>query len=182
MSAQTLLRPRNEERARDAGAARKPAKTASGHGPTWTNERIDQLKRLLEAGLTCSQIAAEVGVSRNAVIGKITRLGLSRRKEAPARAEKPKLVASRTRALTRIFARRGRLIELAALAAHEAPAIAILDGRGCSLFELAPGKCRWPINDPGAANFCFCGSAQLEGLPYCLGHARLAYRSGAGSA
>src|SRR5260370_41191073 len=46
--------------------------------PTWTDERIERLKRHFEAGLTCRQIAADIGVSRNAVIGKLSRLNLTR--------------------------------------------------------------------------------------------------------
>ena len=60
---------------------------------SWTDERIDQLKQMWEAGLTASQIAeALTGVSRNAVIGKAHRLGLQSRPspvkpgEAPAAA------------------------------------------------------------------------------------------------
>src|SRR3954466_8081501 len=46
--------------------------------PTWTDERIELLKQHFEAGLSCREIAAQIGVSRNAVIGKLTRLGLTR--------------------------------------------------------------------------------------------------------
>src|SRR4051794_22665470 len=46
--------------------------------PTWTTERVELLKQHYEAGLTCREIAAQIGVSRNAVIGKLTRLGLTR--------------------------------------------------------------------------------------------------------
>ncbi len=47
---------------------------------SWTDERIDQLKRMWERGMTASQIAEELGgVSRNAVIGKAHRLGLQAR-------------------------------------------------------------------------------------------------------
>jgi len=46
----------------------------------WTDERIDQLKQMWQAGMTASQIAeALTGVSRNAVIGKAHRLGLESR-------------------------------------------------------------------------------------------------------
>ena len=59
---------------------------------TWTAERIEQLRNFVVSGLTCSQIAAEIGVTRNAVIGKIHRLGLSpaRPAGAPARSSPPR--------------------------------------------------------------------------------------------
>jgi GcrA cell cycle regulator len=46
------------------------------------------------------------------------------------------------------------------------------------LLELSEERCRWPISTPGAEDFCFCGNTPLEGLPYCAGHTRLAYRPG----
>ncbi len=46
----------------------------------WTDERIETLRKMWEAGQTASQIAEELGgVSRNAVIGKAHRLGLQSR-------------------------------------------------------------------------------------------------------
>src|SRR6202140_399444 len=59
---------------------------------TWTAERIEQLRHCVGSGLTCSQIAPEIGVPRNAVIGKIHRLGLSpaRPAGAPARSCPPR--------------------------------------------------------------------------------------------
>jgi GcrA cell cycle regulator len=54
----------------------------------------------------------------------------------------------------------------------------IPNGHCCSLLELSEQRCRWPISTPGAADFCFCGNTPLEGLPYCAGHTRLAYRPG----
>ena len=54
---------------------------------TWTDDRVEQLKKLWEAGLSASQIAAELGnVTRNAVIGKVHRLGLSGRAKSPSSA------------------------------------------------------------------------------------------------
>jgi len=52
--------------------------------PTWTTDRVELLKSHFEAGLTCREIAASIGVSRNAVIGKLARLELTR---GPARAK-----------------------------------------------------------------------------------------------
>src|SRR3712207_8442278 len=64
-------------------------------GATWTDERVELLKKLWTDGLSASQIAAELGnVTRNAVIGKVHRLGLSGRAKdkaasAPQRPRKP---------------------------------------------------------------------------------------------
>jgi hypothetical protein len=33
-----------------------------------------------------------------------------------------------------------------------------------------------PENQPGAVDFWFCGNKPVEGLPYCEGHARIAYQ------
>jgi GcrA cell cycle regulator len=54
---------------------------------SWTDDRVEQLKKLWEAGLSASQIAAELGnITRNAVIGKVHRLGLSGRAKSPSSA------------------------------------------------------------------------------------------------
>jgi GcrA cell cycle regulator len=54
---------------------------------TWTPERVDLLKTLWDKGLSASQVAKQLGgVTRNAVIGKINRMGLSGR----AKPSKPK--------------------------------------------------------------------------------------------
>src|ERR1700733_15029070 len=70
-----------------------PGRPAQGEGKsamtvlTWSDERVEQLKKLWESGLSASQIAAELGnVTRNAVIGKVHRLGLSGRAKSPSSA------------------------------------------------------------------------------------------------
>jgi len=54
---------------------------------TWTDERVETLKKLWADGLSASQIAAELGgITRNAVIGKVHRLGLAGRAKSPSSA------------------------------------------------------------------------------------------------
>ncbi len=70
---------------------------------SWTDERVETLKKLWSDGLSCSQIAQELGsVSRNAVIGKVHRLGLSGRAKTPSsvapRQRKPRTGHQSTRA------------------------------------------------------------------------------------
>ena len=141
---------------------------------TWTPERVDLLRRYINDGMTCAQVAREIGVSRNAVIGKTNRLGLSRGRRAAA----PRPERSRAALTPRLGAvtQRGILRAIYAEAPPEAGDAPISSAARCSLLELAQGKCRWPISNPGAADFCFCGNGAVVGLPYCADHARMAYR------
>jgi GcrA cell cycle regulator len=142
--------------------------------PTWTTERIELLKSHFEAGLSCREIAGEIGVSRNAVIGKLSRLNLTREKKLVVRrdgAKKP-----RSKSLPRLHYRLLRkLFTEVPPAESNQP---IHSEQRCSLLELSEERCRWPINTPGEKDFCFCGNRPLEGLPYCAGHTRLAYQAG----
>jgi GcrA cell cycle regulator len=148
---------------------------------TWTAERVDQLRNYVGAGLTCSQIAAEIGVTRNAVIGKIHRLGLSPGRPAaaparscPQRARRPRLPSQWE--LLRLISAEARF----AADGAAADALPIESTQRCSLLELAQDKCRWPVGDhvggSGAADFAFCGNDAIRGFSYCAGHARMAYR------
>jgi GcrA cell cycle regulator len=144
---------------------------------TWTAERIEQLRNCVVTGLTCSEIAAEIGVSRNAVIGKIHRLGLSSGRPAGARAQSCPPRARRPRAPTQ-----NRLLRLAFAQTAEGTEPIVFDKsvdstHPCSLAELAERKCRWPLGDPVRSDFAFCGNEAITGFTYCVGHARMAYRS-----
>jgi len=146
---------------------------------TWTDERLELLKSGFAAGLSCREIAATIGVSRNAVIGKISRLNLKRDKDRMVRTGRPERSGeARPRGTPRL-----RQILLKAYPAEQEPAVAdapIHNGHTCSLLELGNDTCRWPISTPGADDFCFCGNPPIDGLPYCAGHSRLAYRVAAG--
>jgi len=138
--------------------------------PTWTAERVELLKIHFAAGLSCREIADDIGVSRNAVIGKLSRLNLTREKAGDAR--RPARTDAANRPRPRSVPRlQYRLLQAAA----NEP---IHNAHRCSLLDLSEERCRWPISTPGAADFCFCGNPPIKGLPYCAGHTRLAYRPG----
>ena len=148
---------------------------------TWTEERLELLKTHFAAGLTCREIAGEIGVSRNAVIGKLSRLNLTRDgSDEPRRAaRKEGSNRPRPKSATGPVSRLRQRIQLAFCERQPtADGPPILSEHSCSLLELSEQSCRWPISTPGAADFCFCGNTPLEGLPYCAGHTRLAYRPG----
>lgn len=142
--------------------------------PTWTTDRVELLKSHFEAGLTCREIAASIGVSRNAVIGKLSRLQLTR---GPGSAEpRPKRTAKErcSKSVPRL-----QYQMLRAVYEDQQPIeVPIESQHRCSLFELSNERCRWPISTPGAEDFCFCGNTPVDGMPYCTGHTRLAYRPG----
>jgi GcrA cell cycle regulator len=142
---------------------------------TWTTERVEALKIHFQAGLSCREIAAEIGVSRNAVIGKISRLNLVRDKGGVIRTGKKEPAASpRSRGAQKL--RQILLKSFPPRPEARAAEEPIHNGHTCSLFELSNETCRWPISTPGQQDFCFCGNRPIEGLPYCAGHSRLAYR------
>jgi GcrA cell cycle regulator len=142
-------------------------------GP-WTDERVAQLKSCFEAGLTCGQIAREMGVTRNAVIGKISRLHLSRLKSPSPRPPERRAGAATRPARPRLLTQHQIL-----RAIRTEPTEPITSLNRCTFMELGQEKCHWPISEPGAEDFCFCGNTPVQGLPYCAAHARLAYQAAA---
>lgn len=151
---------------------------------TWTDDRVEQLKKLWEAGLSASQIAAELGnVTRNAVIGKVHRLGLSGRAKSPSSAAPRPRKARPAQHMVRISRPQSRGNAALARIFETEPDpdpiaydnVVPLSQRR-TLVELTEETCRWPIGDPGSADFFFCGGRSLSGLPYCSHHARVAYQ------
>ncbi|MEI8146969.1 MAG: GcrA family cell cycle regulator [Alphaproteobacteria bacterium] len=157
----------------------------------WTDERVELLKKLWNDGLSASQIAGELGgVTRNAVIGKVHRLGLSGRAKAPSSSAPRPRKAPRSapsappRPTTSMF--RGNTVLKPQMETHAAPAVEIEAvpapdnvvpmGERCTIMELKEYSCRWPVGDPGKDDFRFCGSRSDGSRPYCAYHCRIAYQ------
>ena len=171
---------------------------------SWTDERIELLQKLWLQGMSASRIARELanGLTRNAVIGKVYRLGLSGRvKEAAVEAGAPQPLHKHATRPPRPTAQRahGRVAQggpalvrgNTALAiqpvAYAAPArsaeierhseVVVPIAEPVTILELRDLMCRWPIGDPTQAEFRFCGARKTPGDgPYCACHAAIAYQ------
>lgn len=156
----------------------------------WTDERAETAKTMWAEGHSASIIAARIGgVSRNAVIGKLHRMGLA--------GERSRSRATRYRKPTKIQARRPRRVRPAWMEAlgqfrvePHTPAIEPVippeerkpllvrkaDGLLHANDDLTNDSCCWPCGDPQDADFGFCGRTKVPGVSYCLDHARIAYQ------
>jgi GcrA cell cycle regulator len=157
---------------------------------SWTDERVELLRKLWMDGLSASQIAAELanGITRNAVIGKVHRLGLSGRVKCPVPSAAPRPRAAAPRPVRTAPPRPAGVVTRGATAlvlqpeSFAAPAprpvdnVVIPISERVTIMELREGMCRWPLGDPAASDFRYCGGRSDIGAPYCLARARMAYQ------
>lgn len=163
---------------------------------TWTDERVELLKKLWTDGLSASQIASELGgVTRNAVIGKVHRLSLSGRAKPAstpvARARKPATSSGARSATTGrpnparpMVAGNTALKPLGQMAPEPRrvarPAslddVVVPISLHATILTLTEQTCKWPIGDPSTEDFHFCGQRSNSGIPYCEYHSRVAYQ------
>ena len=152
---------------------------------SWNDEKVELLKKLWSEGLSASQIAGRLGsVTRNAVIGKVHRLGLSGR--ATTTRVKTMRQRPRTPTVKRLakprFATPGNSVVRSLFQADAEPYVppaeelVIPVGERKTIQTLLENHCRWPIGDPQEADFHFCGKSKVTGLPYCEFHARRAFQ------
>lgn len=124
----------------------------------WTEEKVNDLTKLWNEGITTGEIGRRLGVSKNAVVGKAHRLKLKGR---PSPIKRGSSVKKKTK--ENIKPKKTKL----------------------SILDLTATTCRWPIGDPENPNFHFCGKKAVPGKPYCKEHSELAYvvstRKGAGA-
>ncbi len=160
----------------------------------WTAEAVEDLKKLALEGKSASHISAALGVgSRNAVIGKASRIGIKlnggggvsvrgkslprapRHKWAPAHPARPHADMQRSGAPI------GR--EPEASPGHgggigRSFAVAeIGEMRRLRLEDIRDSACRWPLGDPRSGDFAYCGLTPVGGQSYCAGHCQMAYRA-----
>ena len=162
---------------------------------SWTDERIERLKKMWADGATASQIADELGgVSRNAVIGKVHRLKLSSRGRAtaaPARQKKATQASGGSKSVSRATSvSRSVTTSIGATALQQqfdaepvarhylrpVENVVVPISRRLQLVQLNERTCKWPNGDPLSEDFHFCGNESAESGPYCSYHAKIAFQ------
>jgi len=151
----------------------------------WTRERIAHLIRLQGDGLSAASISHALGnddktgqpiFSRNAVLGKLFRLGLSNldapktprkkpvRKPVPAgvktKGASPQNASDKSLAIVPVI-----------------PAKRAANGKLLNVLSLTKVNCRWPIGNPGEEGFGFCGHHCAADKSYCDEHSAIAYKA-----
>jgi GcrA cell cycle regulator len=148
----------------------------TSHPHDWTLERSALLRRLWnDEGLSGGEIAERMGLSRNAVIGRAHRMGLQKRNDRKANAQKAN-VTKRSKRLTR----RELTHKVSSMTLPAAPAAPVDAGewkevhvnfepRGLiQIWDLEPHHCRWPYD--GEPRTTYCGHDRLVDSSYCRKH------------
>ena len=158
---------------------------------SWTNERIELLQKLWLEGWSASRIAAELanGITRNAVIGKVFRLGLSGRSPKAAAGNLPSSPSNKpARRAAQRHAASTHIVGNTALVMHplviEAPVpqkareVVVPISEPVTILDLRESMCRWPIGDHAQSDFRFCGAKKIPGQgPYCACHSAIAFQN-----
>ena len=172
---------------------------------SWTDERVEVLKKMWGEGQSASIIAKALGgVTRNAVIGKVHRLGLSNRATSTSSKSSAKSKTS-SKAKPTIQTGPSRTVNKGESVRITPPAVRKIIPAGqplppqpsaneispealakvsevektakkISLMELTEKTCKWPVGDPATDDFWFCGLSVQTGKPYCEAHVSVAFQ------
>ena len=150
----------------------------------WSKKRIALLSELWLCGYSSGECARRLGVSRNAAIGKLRRLGLLGRDRpqlpimarAPAQlllkntsnCEQPKKTPNKQ-------SKRPPPLPPWPIAAPPPPRKPRAPFTS-TILQLGPGECRWPSGD--GPLYVFCGAKQFADTSYCERHHALAHNRG----
>ena len=160
---------------------------------SWTDERVELLRKLWLDGLSASRIATELagGVTRNAVIGKVHRLGLSGREKTAAIVGTSRLRAKAQQPSSRpeipsphvpdLVVRGNTALavqtQAVPLVHRTSKDVVVSLTENVTIMDLRDTMCRWPVGDPTSSEFRYCGSKAPSGEgPYCTLHSRMAYQ------
>src|SRR5262245_26697972 len=166
------------------GLPRAPRKRVS----PWTKPLLRLIRRRWAQGARVREIAAELGhgITSNAVIAKIHRLGIAalspfggrpgRRRAGKPRAGDWRLRGHRIGYWFRKGPPQAWVVSAKPQLETTRADAGIPRRQRRSLFELSEDYCRWPVGDPRSSRFFFCGAQPVRNRPYCAAHCARAYR------
>ena len=169
----------------------------------WDNIMLKKLKALTGKGLSTSEIGKRLGMSKNAIVGKLNRLGWNSKAGGAPVADKA--VATKEKKSTTKEAvkkdkskKSAEVKKISSVSLKNkaikkqnkdsveskskksgAKSLAMhqrIIQHSLEMANLKPNQCRWPIGDPDSENFHFCGELVFVGKPYCYEHCKQAYQ------
>jgi GcrA cell cycle regulator len=136
---------------------------------TWTKELIERLISLNDKAYCITKIAQHMGddrITRNSVMGKMTRLGLRLKSLDLPKVKKPR--KSRAKPKPVVVAKPAPKPKAKVIKPPSS-------GQLYKFLELENYQCRYPTGDPRSKDFGFCGARIQEGKPYCAYHEKLCH-------
>ena len=137
----------------------------------WTKENIEFLQKHWGT-CTAREISEKMGAgfTRNSIIGKASRLGLSAKIKTRKATSNSNL--ENNLEANYIKAKRGRRSKFKSLIIEKD----FEPENPKQLEELTDEICKWPINHPDSKDFYFCGRSSLKDFSYCKLHLLYAYQ------
>ena len=137
----------------------------------WDEKAVSTTRACWSEGLSASEIAGRLGgTTRNAVIGKLHRLGLLGRSKRIAPIKPKRQPIQRPQPVPIPYREPAKRVSY--MRAEPLPGPAVTDVARVAFMDLEPHHCRWPIGEPVAG---FCGCDKVPGLSYCATHAARAF-------
>lgn len=144
-------------------------------GFNWNGDSIEALKKYVEAGASAAQIAGLLSsdfsqtISRNAVIGKIHRLGFILKRPGPGSARDKVVKKIRHVRQSKYNIPFGASPKISAVRPKISKPVGNEPTQGTlSLNDLNSTTCRWPFGEEPP--FIYCGATALKDRPYCIHH------------
>lgn len=135
----------------------------------WSEAKDKQLRDLLALGLSSAATAQRMGISKNAVVGRASRLGIVYGRTAKKeRASRQNIIPlPRSKKIAPSAAVEG-MKDVKKLESEPEPIGAMASPPG-------DGTCRWVHGDPATSTWRYCGHKQAERSVYCTHHHMRAY-------